>query len=124
MSTITPVGVEKANRAKFFAGLGGSSEIGKRVVVLADESLPSGCSGTDIKWNFGFCESRSFFFKWMIRLVTPIESDAVLWQYADERRELQNEVTPEHHFPVARGNFTMNLLYEVKIDAAFAIGVA
>src|SRR5580692_6500224 len=73
MAAVAPIGVEKSDRPEFFSGLCGGAKICQRVVMFADERLPGRSAGTNVEWNFCLGESGGFFFKWMIRLVTPIQ---------------------------------------------------
>ena len=56
----------------------------------------------------------------MVGFVTPVQGDEVLGQFFDKFRVVQDNVAPEHHLPVARGNLAIDLFQKIEIDAAFA----
>ena len=124
MTAVAPIGIQVAERAGFFAGLGGGAEIGKGVVVFANEGLPGGGAGADVKGDFGLRKLRGFLGERMVRLVTPVHGDELFGQATDEFGMFQDDVAPEHHGSAATVDFALEFLDEVEIDAAFALGLA
>jgi len=75
MPAIAPVGDKITPRAKFFSRLGGGPQVGKRIVMPADQCLPGRSAGTDVKGDLRLRELRGFFFKRMIRFIAPVQGD-------------------------------------------------
>src|SRR6266404_2733655 len=86
----------------------------------ADQGHPARGARADVEWNLRFGKQSRFALERMAGLVTPVEGDKVLRQSLDEGWVIQNDVSPEHHLAIARGNFLINLFKEIHIHRAFA----
>src|SRR5208282_2761514 len=72
MAAVAPIGDKITQRAVYVSSPGGGTQICQRVVVPANQCLPGRSAGADVEWNFRPGKCCSFFFKWMIRFITPI----------------------------------------------------
>ncbi len=76
MTAIAPIGIEIADGAGFFAGPGGGTEIGKGVVVFADQCLPGRGAGTVLHrrgfwpWQIAWLRGRK---RWLASRIPSLE---------------------------------------------------
>src|SRR5438309_1034731 len=124
MASIAPVGVQISQGTVLATRIGCQAQIRERVVMAADQSHPCRRAGTNVKRHFGSRELARFLFERMIGFVSPVQCDDVSRYFPDKFGMVKNDVAPEHHLAVARGNFAMDLLEEIDINTAFALGRA
>src|SRR5579862_3867812 len=60
----------------------------------------------------------------MIGFVAPVECDGVGGEFGDGLGIVQDDVAPEHHAMISRGDEAVNLLKEIEIDSGDADAVA
>src|SRR6266850_875818 len=119
MAPITPISVQITLGAMLFACFSGVSQVGKGVVVPSDQGHPARSSRADVEWNFRLGKQSRFALERMAGFVTPIESNEVLRKSLDEGWVIQNNVAPEHHLAIARGNLLIDFFEKIDVHCTF-----